>query len=76
MVNLLAAGRGESDWLDNKSEYTFATYQRDAAAMLARAGESTVDWVGTSMGGLIGIQLHVTPGPMKIEARNIRLKDM
>jgi hypothetical protein len=28
------------------------------------------------MAGLIGIQLHVTPGAMKIEARNIRLKDM
>lgn len=50
-------GRGESDWLENKSEYTFATYQRDAASMLARAGAATVDWVGTSMGGLIGMFL-------------------
>ena len=65
------AGRGESDWLENKSEYTFATYQRDAAAMLARAtapagnrwfarmhsAPAQVDWVGTSMGGLIGMFL-------------------
>ena len=28
------------------------------------------------MGGLIGIQLHVTPGPMKIEVRNIRIKSL
>jgi pimeloyl-ACP methyl ester carboxylesterase len=49
------AGRGESDWLENKNEYTFATYQRDAAAMLARTGATAVDWVGTSMGGLIGM---------------------
>jgi hypothetical protein len=34
------------------------------------------DKTGRKMSGLIGIQLHVTPGPMKIEARNIRLKDM
>lgn len=34
------------------------------------------DRSGRKMAGLIGIQLHVTPGPMKIEARNIRLKDM
>jgi pimeloyl-ACP methyl ester carboxylesterase len=54
-------GRGESDWLDNPAEYTFSTYQRDAAAMLARAGESTVDWVGTSMGGLIGMFLAARP---------------
>ncbi|SRR6266540_383827 len=67
------AGRGESDWLDNKSEYTFSTYQSDAAAMLALAtapaaggwldrlrrtpSQPMVDWVGTSMGGLIGMFL-------------------
>jgi hypothetical protein len=34
------------------------------------------DKSGRKLGGLIGVQLHVTPGPMKIEARNIRLKDM
>ena len=55
------AGRGESDWLENKNEYTFATYQRDAAAMLARTGATAVDWVGTSMGGLIGMFLAARP---------------
>ena len=34
------------------------------------------DKAGRKMAGLIGIQLHVTPAAMKIEARNIRLKDM
>ncbi len=71
VVCMDVAGRGESDWLDNKSEYTFSTYQRDAAAMLARAtapagnrwlarpqsAPAQVDWVGTSMGGLIGMFL-------------------
>ena len=72
VVCMDVAGRGESDWLEKKSEYKFATYQNDAAAMLARAsapagsrwldrfsvrGEPRVDWVGTSMGGLIGMLL-------------------
>lgn len=34
------------------------------------------DKTGRKLAGLIGVQLHVTPGAMKIEARNIRLKDM
>jgi len=34
------------------------------------------DRTGRRMGGLIGIQLHRTTGPMKIEAKNIRLKDL
>ena len=66
-------GRGESDWLENKSYYSFATYQSDAAAMLARASApprrwfdrpagTKLDWVGTSMGGLIGMLLASRPG--------------
>ena len=50
-------GRGASDWLESKSDYTFSTYQSDAAAMLARADAEKLDWVGTSMGGLIGMFL-------------------
>jgi hypothetical protein len=34
------------------------------------------DKTGRKMSGLIGIQLHKTTGPMKIEAKNIRLKDL
>jgi hypothetical protein len=33
------------------------------------------DKSGRKMSGLIGIQLHVTPGPMKMEVKNIRLKE-
>lgn len=34
------------------------------------------DKAGRKMDGLIGIQLHKTNGPMKIESRNIRIKDL
>src|SRR2546428_6999498 len=53
VVCMDVAGRGESEWLEDKSYYSFATYQSDAAAMLARASASRIDWVGPSTGGPI-----------------------
>ena len=49
------AGRGRSDWLRNKSLYALPQYCSDMATLLARLGAETVHWVGTSMGGLIGM---------------------
>ena len=51
------AGRGESDWLTNKSDYNYAQYLSDMTAMLARTNVESVDWVGTSMGGILGMLL-------------------
>ncbi|MDA1117821.1 MAG: alpha/beta fold hydrolase [Proteobacteria bacterium] len=63
VVCMDVVGRGESEWLEDKSEYTFSTYLCDAAALVARvttpvrarflreARSRCVDWVGTSMGG-------------------------
>jgi len=48
-------GRGESDWLANPNDYVFPTYLTTLTALIARSGAETVDWVGTSMGGLLGI---------------------
>ncbi|MCE9568440.1 MAG: alpha/beta hydrolase [Rhodocyclales bacterium] len=50
-------GRGRSDWLRNKSLYALPQYCSDMATLLARLGAETVHWVGTSMGGLIGLLL-------------------
>lgn len=50
-------GRGESDWLEQAGEYDMATYLTDMTALLARLDVESVDWVGTSMGGLIGMML-------------------
>jgi pimeloyl-ACP methyl ester carboxylesterase len=54
------AGRGESDWLTRKESYCYPQYLADMTALLARATEhlppgGRIDWVGTSMGGLLGI---------------------
>jgi pimeloyl-ACP methyl ester carboxylesterase len=54
-------GRGRSDWLRNKSLYSIPQYCADIATLLAKVGAETVDWVGTSMGGLIGMALAIQP---------------
>ncbi|RBP09183.1 pimeloyl-ACP methyl ester carboxylesterase [Roseiarcus fermentans] len=51
------AGRGRSEWLKNPAEYLFPTYLADCAALIARLDVDSVDWVGTSMGALIGMML-------------------
>lgn len=50
-------GRGRSDWLTVKSQYNFITYCADMTALLARLEGDSVDWIGTSMGGQIGMIL-------------------
>ena len=54
-------GRGESDWLTQPSGYSVPMYVADMVTLLARLNASTVDWVGTSMGGLIGLGVAALP---------------
>lgn len=56
------AGRGGSDWLTDPAHYTYAQYQADMNALLARLDVERVHWIGTSMGGLIGMFLAALPG--------------
>lgn len=57
------AGRGRSDWLRQPSGYQIPGYVSDMVALLARLDVAQVDWVGTSMGGLIGLGLASLPRP-------------
>ena len=50
-------GRGLSDWLKNPMEYQVQTYLADMVTLLARLDADCVHWVGTSMGGMIGMAL-------------------
>lgn len=50
-------GRGRSERLRDPMAYGFPTYVADMVTLLARLGVEQVDWVGTSMGGLIGMLL-------------------
>jgi pimeloyl-ACP methyl ester carboxylesterase len=55
------AGRGTSDWLPAGAMYDFPQYCADMAVLIGRLGVERVDWVGTSMGGLIGMILAAQP---------------
>ena len=55
-------GRGESDWLADSAGYLVPAYVADMVTLLARLNAAQVDWVGTSMGGLIGLGLASLPG--------------
>jgi pimeloyl-ACP methyl ester carboxylesterase len=55
-------GRGQSDWLPHKQDYGYPQYLSDMAALIARSGADSVSWVGTSMGGLIGMMLAAQAG--------------
>ena len=58
------AGRGRSDWLESKQDYGYAQYMADMTALVARVtagAEKTIYWVGTSMGGLLGIIMAAMP---------------
>ena len=50
-------GRGDSEWLPDSNDYTFPTYLTALTAVLAHADVGEVAWVGTSMGGLLGMIL-------------------
>jgi len=57
-------GRGQSDWLKDPQGYQIPFYAADMLALLQQLQPATLDWVGTSMGGLIGMVvagLHNTP---------------
>ncbi len=50
-------GRGKSGRLADPKRYALPQYLADMTALIARLEVETLDWLGTSMGGLIGLQL-------------------
>jgi pimeloyl-ACP methyl ester carboxylesterase len=55
------AGRGQSDWLPVASAYSYPQYCADMTVLIGRLETESVDWVGTSMGGLIGMMMAAHP---------------
>jgi pimeloyl-ACP methyl ester carboxylesterase len=53
-------GRGKSDWLINAASYVVPQYVADMVTLIARLRPNRLDWIGTSMGGLIGLGLAGT----------------
>jgi pimeloyl-ACP methyl ester carboxylesterase len=60
------AGRGDSDRLADPKLYTWAQYVADMVTLIARLDVEMVYWLGTSMGGFVGMALAAQAGsPVK-----------
>ncbi len=57
IFSLDMAGRGASDWLENKLAYHYGTYTADCLAFIKHRKLVKPHWIGTSMGGIIGMML-------------------
>jgi pimeloyl-ACP methyl ester carboxylesterase len=51
------AGRGDSGRLPGPESYTYPVYIAQAVKLLDQLGLAQVDWIGTSMGGIIGMMV-------------------
>lgn len=57
-------GRGQSEWAASKDDYAYPQYMADITTLLARitaTGAKEILWVGTSMGGMLGMLLAARP---------------
>lgn len=77
VVAVDVAGRGHSDWLEDPMAYQVGTYAADLGALLMQLRAETpgvqIDWVGTSMGGLIGMAVAAQPA---LAPRRLILNDV
>ena len=70
-------GRGKSDWLKDPMSYQIPNYAADMLALLTHIKPTMLDWVGTSMGGLIGMVICGQPGlPLPVPVRRLVLNDV
>lgn len=68
-------GRGLSQWAkDRDKEYCFAVYCATAMALLDQLDIDDVHWIGTSMGGLIG--MHLAAGPLQGRMDRLLINDI
>lgn len=59
-------GRGESGYLQSPQQYTFSQYISDTITLMARLNAQDIHWLGTSLGGIIGMMLAAQPNsPLK-----------
>lgn len=64
VISVSIAGRGKSSWLANPDDYSYPQYMADMTALIGRitaTGSNDISWVGTSMGGMLGMLLAAQP---------------
>lgn len=70
-------GRGKSDWLKDPMGYQIPQYASDMVTLINQLQPKTLDWVGTSMGGLIGLVICGQPDlPLNVKVRKLVLNDV
>lgn len=69
-------GRGQSDWLKEPHGYQLPQYVGDMLALLAHLKPQVLDWVGTSMGGLIGMGVCAHAANVGCQVRRLVLNDV
>ncbi|MBC8024333.1 MAG: alpha/beta hydrolase [Burkholderiales bacterium] len=62
VISVDIVGRGRSDWLRDPADYNYPVYCSDLTTLIAKLGVESVDWLGTSMGGIIGMIMASLPG--------------
>ena len=68
-------GRGLSSWAtDDATDYSYAAYGEHVAAILDHYSVGSLRWVGTSMGGLIGVTMAA--GPLKDRITHVVVNDI
>ena len=55
-------GRGKSEWVPIAADYATPLYLAAMAAVIARSGAEAVDWIGTSLGGHVGMEMAALAG--------------
>lgn len=56
VINIDIVGHGESGWALNPSHYEITNYAKDCTQLIFNLGLTNIDWIGNSLGGLIGIR--------------------
>ncbi len=74
-------GRGQSEWLSDPMGYQVPNYAMDMVTLLHHLQPQSLDWVGTSMGGLIGTVVASQVGegavmPLPVPVRKLVLNDV
>lgn len=57
VIALDLPGRGHSEWLENKKHYNYHTYIKDVLLLLKNLSITSVYWIGSSMGGIMGMAM-------------------
>ena len=55
-------GRGKSEWVPLAADYATPLYLAATAAVIAKSAAEAVDWIGTSLGGHVGMEMAALPG--------------